>query len=211
MKSTNEPIRIMVVDDHPVVRGGLAALVRTQADMLVIAEAEDGQRAVEMFREHRPDIVMMDLVMPAMSGIEATIQIRQGFPDARIIVLTTFDGDEDIYQALQAGAKSYLLKETHYTEVLEAIRAVYAGHRRIPPEIQARLAKRPPCSELNPRELEILRLIVSGMGNKEIGEALAITERGVKFHVTNILGKLCVSDRTQAVVVAVQRGIIHLG
>lgn len=203
-------IRIMIVDDHFVVRMGLVAIINTYPELAVVAECANGRQAVELFRKHRPDVTLMDLRMPGMSGVEATKAIREEFPNTRIIVLTTYDGDEDIYRALQAGARAYLLKDLPGDELVEAIKAVHAGQTRIPPQVASRLAERLPRSELTPREMEVLELIVRGKANKEIGAALSITEGTVKVHVNNILGKLGVSDRTQAATTALQRGIIHL-
>jgi two-component system NarL family response regulator len=200
----------MITDDHFLVRLGLSTIINTQPDMTVVAEAGDGRQAIELFRQHRPDVTLMDLRMPEMGGIEAIQEIYKEFPDCRIIVLTTYDGDEDIYRALQSGARSYILKDMVGDELLDAIRAVHSGQRRIPPEIAARLAERMPRSELTPRELEVLRLIVKGKSNKEIANALFVTEGTVKVHVNNLLGKLGVTDRTQAVTAALQRGIVHL-
>lgn len=208
--STENPIRILITDDHFLVRLGLATIINTQSDMTVVAEAGDGRQAIELFRQHRPDVTLMDLRMPEMNGIEAIQEIYREFPDSRIIVLTTYDGDEDIYRALQAGARSYILKDMVGDELLDAIRAVHAGQRRIPPEIASRLAERMPRSDLTPRELEVLKLIVKGNSNREIANTLFVTEGTVKVHVNNLLGKLGVSDRTQAVTVALQRGIVHL-
>jgi two-component system NarL family response regulator len=204
------PIRILLADDHAVVREGLAAMISRRADMQVVAEAENGARAVELARQHQPDVILMDLRMPEMGGVEAIGHIRAERPEARIIVLTTYDGDEDIYRALQAGAKAYLLKDTPRDELLDAIRAVHAGQKRLPPEVAAKLAERITAEPLTPRELDVLRLIVAGMSNKEIGAALNIAEGTVKIHVNGLLGKLGVSDRTQAVTEALRRGIVHL-
>jgi two-component system NarL family response regulator len=203
-------IRILLADDHAVVREGLAAMISRRADMQVVAEAENGARAVELARQHKPDVILMDLRMPQMSGVEALARIRAEQPEARVIVLTTFDGDEDIYRALQAGARAYLLKDTPRDELLEAIRAVHAGQKRLPLEVAAKLAERVTAPELTPRELEVLRLIVAGNSNKEIGAVLSIAEGTVKIHVNNLLGKLGVADRTQAVTEALKRGIVHL-
>ena len=205
-----EQIRIMVVDDHFVVRMGLTTLINTQTDMTVVGEATNGKQAVELFRAERPDVTLMDLRMPEMNGVEAITAIRNEYPDCRIIVLTTYDGDEDIYRAFQAGARAYLLKDMHRDELLEAIRSVYRGQRFIPPAVASSLADRMPRSELTTRELEVLKLIVKGMSNKEIASALEITEGTVKVHVNNVLGKLGVSDRTKAATTAIQRGIVHL-
>ena len=205
----NQSIRIMIVDDHPVVRQGFAGMIATEQEMLVVAEARDGEQAVEAFRLHRPDVTLMDLRMPAMNGVQAITEIRKEFPRSRFIVLTTYDGDEDIYSALRAGAQGYLLKDMYCDEIIEAIKAVHAGLRRIPPQVAMRLAERPLASELSSRELEVLELIANGRSNKEIADLLRITEPTVKGHVSNILGKLSVNDRTQAVTAALQRGIIH--
>jgi len=204
------PISILIADDHFVVRTGLAAVISTQPDMVVVAEAVNGRQAVELFRQHRPDITLMDLRMPEMNGVEALTAIRGEFPEARLIVLTTYDGDEDIYRALQAGARGYLLKDMLREGLLEAVRAVHEGHRRIPAEVANRLAERLTRSELTSREMEVLELIVKGKTNKEIGAELGVAEGTVKIHINNILSKLGVNDRTQAATFALQRGIIHL-
>lgn len=203
-------IRILVVEDHHVVRQGLVALLKTVPDMSVVAEGADGKQAVALFRQHEPDVTLMDLRMPNMSGVDAVVQIRQEYPAARIIVLTTFDGDEDIYRALQAGARAYLLKGMFGDELMDAIRAVHAGKSRIPPAVAERLANRMGGPGLTARELDVLRLIVLGNSNKEIGEGLHISEATVKTHINNILSKLGVTDRTQATTTALQRGIVHL-
>jgi len=203
-------IRIMVVEDHHVVRQGLVALLNTVPDMRVVAEGADGKQAVDLFRQHEPDVTLMDLRMPTMSGVDAVIEIRRNFPAARIIVLTTFDGDEDIYRALQAGARGYLLKGMFGDELMDAIRAVHAGKSRIPPAVAERLASRMGSPGLTARELDVLKLIVAGKSNKEIGEELRISEATVKTHINNILSKLGVTDRTQATTAALQRGIVHL-
>lgn len=205
-----EPIRILIVEDHHVVRQGLVALVGTVPDMLVIAEASDGQQAVELFRKHRPDVTIMDLRLPVLSGVDAITAIRGITPTAHIIVLTTFDGDEDIYRALRAGARGYLLKGMFGEELMDAVRAVHAGGTRIPAPIAKRLAERMPGPGLTGRELTVLKLIAGGKSNKDIGKQLAISEATVKSHVNNILSKLAVEDRTQATTTALQRGIIHL-
>ena len=200
----------MSVDDHPLMREGLVAMLRTQSDMTVVAEAGSGPEAVEKFRAHRPDVVLMDLRLPGMSGIEATQAIRKEFADAKIIMLTTYDGDEDIYRALEAGAQAYILKETVGEELLQIIRNVQAGQRSIPPAVATRLAENLPRAELSARELEVLKLIAKGLRNKEIAATLGIAEPTVKIHIQKIFSKLNVIDRTQAVVLAVNRGIIHL-
>jgi len=202
-------IRIMVIDDQAVVRQGFVSLIKTVPDMEIIGEGSNGQEAVDLFRRLRPDITLMDLRMPGVSGAEAITQIRREFPGARIIVLTTFDGDEDIYRAVQAGAQGYLLKDMFFEELEAAIRKVHAGARLIPGSVAERLAARMSSSELTGRELEVLRQIVDGKSNKEIGSVLNISEATVKSHINNILSKLGVSDRTQAATTALQRGIVH--
>lgn len=204
------PIRLLIADDHPVVREGLAAMLNRRQDMAVVGEASNGREAVELYRREKPDVTLMDLRMPELGGVEAITAIRAEFPDARFIVLTTYDGDEDITRALKAGAQAYLLKDTPREELLDAIRAVHAGHKRIAPEMAGKLAERLTAPELTGRELDVLKLIVAGKSNKEIGQALSITEGTVKVHVNNLLGKLGVSDRTQAVTEALRRGIVHL-
>jgi two-component system NarL family response regulator len=202
-------IRLMVIDDQAVVRQGFVSLIKTVPDMEIVGEGSNGQEAVDLFRQLRPDITLMDLRMPALSGAEAIRQIRSEFPAARIIVLTTFDGDEDIYRAVQAGAQGYLLKDMFFEELEAAIRKVHAGARLIPGSVAERLAARMSSSELTGRELEVLRQIVDGKSNKEIGNELNISEATVKSHINNILSKLGVSDRTQAATTALQRGIVH--
>jgi DNA-binding NarL/FixJ family response regulator len=206
----SEAIRILVADDHNVVRQGLVALIKTVPDMTVVAEAADGAQAVEMFRQHRPDVTIMDLRLPGMSGVDAIMHIRRDFPSARILVLTTFDGDENIFRALQAGARGYLLKDMFGDELMEAIRSVHAGKTRIPAPIAQRLAERMGGPSLTNRELDVLKLIVSGKSNKDIGAELTISEATVKTHINSILSKLGVSDRTQAATTALQRGIVEL-
>jgi DNA-binding NarL/FixJ family response regulator len=205
-----ELIEIMVVDDHHIVRQGLVALIGTLPDMKVVAEAADGTQAVELFRKHRPAVTLMDLRLPNMNGVDAITQIRKEFSDARIIVLTTFDGDEDIYRALQAGAKGYLLKGMNADELTDAIRIVHAGKSRIPAVVAERLAERMGGPSLTGRELDVLKRIVGGRSNKEIASDLFISEATVKTHINSILSKLGVSDRTQAATTALQRGIVHL-
>ena len=205
-----ESIQIMVVDDHHIVRQGLVALIGTLPGMQVVAQASDGEQAVDLYRTHRPDITLMDLRLPNKNGVDAIAQIREEFPAARIIVLTTFDGDEDIYRALQAGAKGYLLKGMNADELTEAIRAVHAGKSRIPAVVAERLAERMGGPSLTGRELDVLKRIVGGRSNKEIAGDLFISEATVKTHINSILRKLGVSDRTQAATTALQRGIVHL-
>lgn len=203
-------IRILVVDDHHVVRQGLVALINSVEDMEVVGEAADGRKGVDLHQHHLPDVTIMDLRLPVLSGVEAIQEIRRRTPQARIIVLTTFDGDENIYRALQAGARGYLLKDMFGDELMEAIRIVHAGKTRIPPVVAQRLAERMGGSDLTSRELDVLRLIVAGRSNKEIGNQLHISEATVKTHINNLLGKLGVSDRTQAATTAIQRGIVQL-
>ena len=210
MVDVEKKIRIMVVDDQAVVRQGFVALVNLVPDMLVIAEATNGKQAIEQFRIHQPDITLMDLRMPVMSGVEAISAIRREFPQARIIVLTTFDGDEDIYRSLQAGAQGYLLKDMFFNELEEAVRKVHAGLRRIPNVVADRLAERMGSSDLTGRELEVLEQIVKGKSNKEIASVLRISEATVKSHINNLLSKLGVTDRTQAATTALQRGLVHM-
>jgi two-component system NarL family response regulator len=204
------PIRLLVVDDHTVVRGGLVALLGTVDDMQVIAQASDGEEAFEQYRLHQPDVTLMDLRLRTVGGVEAIERIRAKWPAARVIVLTTFDGDEDIYRAVQAGAKAYLLKGMSVEELISTIRLVHQGRVRIPAAIAEKLAERMAGPELTPRELGVLQLIVRGRSNKEIGSDLAISEATVKTHINSLLGKLGVNDRTQASTAAIQRGIVHI-
>ena len=206
----SEKIRLIVIDDQAVVRQGFVALINTVADMEVIAEGINGEQAIELYRQHNPDVMLIDLRMPVIGGVEAITTIRREFPEARLIVLTTYDGDEDIYRSLQAGAKGYLLKDMFFEELETAIRSVHAGSRRIPAVIAERLAERMAGSILTTRELEVLELIVKGRSNKEIGNELKISEATVKSHVNNVLSKLGVTDRTQAATTALQRGLVHL-
>jgi DNA-binding NarL/FixJ family response regulator len=209
MAGTSE-ITILTVDDHPLIRDGLAAVIGREPDMRVVAEAGDGEEALEQYRAHQPSIVLMDLRMPVMDGVEAIQAIRAEFPGARIIALTTYEGDEDIYQALAAGASGYLLKDMLRTELIEVIRKVHQGVRGIPQAIAAKLAVHTPRIGLTPRELEVLRLMAEGKSNPEIAAALGRAEGTMKIHVQNILQKLGAADRTQAVTLALRRGIIHL-
>jgi DNA-binding NarL/FixJ family response regulator len=203
-------IRILIADDHFVVRMGLIALVNTETDMEVVAEASDGLQAVQLFEKIDPDLVLMDMRMPVKDGISATTEILRKDGEARVLMLTTYDGDDDIHRALQAGAMGYVLKNAAGDKLIPALRAVAAGQQWIPKEIASRLASRKMFEELTPRELQVLKLLAKGLANKEIGEALNITEYTTKDHLKNILGKLQVADRTEAVTTAIQRGIIHL-
>jgi two-component system NarL family response regulator len=204
------PIRILIADDHAVVRQGLATIINHDSEMTVIAQAEDGQQAIALYRQHQPDITLMDLRMPRMGGVEAIIAICAEFKQARIAVLTTYDGDEDIYSGLRAGAQGYLLKDAKPSELLNAIRAIHSGEKYIPPAVGAKLLQRMSNPELSERELEVLRLMAQGMSNQEIGTALSIGESTIKSHVNRILSKLGVNDRTQAVIIAVKRGLVNL-
>jgi DNA-binding NarL/FixJ family response regulator len=203
-------IRVLIVDDHPLLREGIAVLLDTQSDMQLIGEASNGREAIEQFRNHRPDITLMDLQMPEVSGIDAISAIRGEFPDARIIVLTTYAGDFQVSRALKAGARGYLLKGLLREELLETIRAVHAGHKRLSAEIAAEIAEHATDYVLTPREIDVLRLIAKGNANKEIARGLSLAEETVKVHVKNILAKLGVNDRTHAVTVGLKRGIIDL-
>jgi DNA-binding NarL/FixJ family response regulator len=205
-----DKLTIMLVDDHYLVRVGLASIIALEPDMTVCAEAATGEQAVALYRARRPDVTLMDLRLPGIGGSEATLAIRSEFPDARIIVLSVYAGDEEIYNALQAGALAYLVKSVQREELVQAIRKVARGQRHIPGDLAARLAERLSRSQLSARELDVLRLLVSGRRNREIASTLDITEGTVKLHVSSILGKLGVADRTEAVTVALKRGIVQL-
>lgn len=205
-----QKLRIMLVDDHYLVRVGLASIIALEPDMMVCAEASTGEQAIQLFRVHQPDVTLMDLRLSGVNGAEATHAIHAEFPDARVIVISTYIGDEEIYNALQAGAMAYLTKTVQREELIQAIRKAAAGQRHIPPEVAARLADRVGKSQLSARELDVLRLLVSGKRNRTIADELDITEGTVKLHVSSILGKLGVADRTEAVTVALQRGIVQL-
>jgi len=209
MSNTPAMIRILAVDDHALLRKGLAAVINAESDMKLVAEACNGEDAIEEFRRHRPDVVLMDLQMPGLNGIEATIRILSEFPDARIVVLTTYKGDTQVLRALRAGARAYLLKG-HDRELLETIHAVAEGRKKIAPEIAAELAEHAADDELTEREIEVLQLIAAGNSNKQIADVLFVAEATVKSRVTNILSKLDANDRAHAVTIALRRGIIDL-
>jgi len=210
MNSAPETIRVLCVDDHPLVRKGIASILANEADMQLVGEAGDGREAVEAFRLHRPDVTLMDIRMPQMDCIEATKLIRREDPEARIIALTSYDGDQEIYRSLEAGVRGYILKEMVHTEIVRAIRVVYSGKRLMPAEVAERLSEHFPQVTLTPREVEVLTFVAQGLGNKEIGAQLGTAAGTVKMHLQNILCKLGASDRTHAVTLAVRRGIIYL-
>ena len=206
----NDKIRILIADDHYLIRMGLIALVSTEPDMEVVAEAADGSQALDMFCKHNPDLALLDMRMPVKNGIQATKEIRGRVPDGRVLILTAFDGDEEIHQALQAGAQGIVLKSSTGEKLIPAVRAVAAGQRWVPKEIASRLSARSAFEELTPREVQVLQQLARGLANKEIADVLKITEYTVKDHLKSILAKLRVADRTEAVTAAIQRGIIHL-
>jgi DNA-binding NarL/FixJ family response regulator len=205
-----QPIRVLAVDDHPLLREGIRTLLAAQPDIELVAEASNGREAIEQYRIHRPDVTLMDLQMPEMNGVDAMIAICGEFPGARIIVLTTYTGDAQVLRALRAGARGYLLKNLLRKELLETIRLVHAGQKRIPPDVAAELAEHATDETLSAREIEVLRLVSGGNANKEIAAQLSITEETVKGHVKNILAKLGANDRTHAVTIGLKRGIIDL-
>ena len=210
MSDDTKAIRILVADDHPVVREGVDALVRRQVDMRIVAQATNGREAIELFRAHRPDVTVMDLQMPEMSGLDALIALRGVFPEARIIMLTTYTGDTQVVRAIKAGACAYLLKNTLHKELLDTIRAVHAGKKYISPEASFELAEHASGDALTPAEVRVLRLIAEGNGNKEIAEQLSVSEDTVKGQVRNILSKLGAKDRAHAAMIGVKRGIIEV-
>ena len=210
MASEVRDIRILTVDDHALLRKGIAALIGAEPDMKLVAEAANGQEAIAEFKKHRPDVTLMDLQMPGMSGIECIIAIRSDFPNARIIILTTYPGDVQVVRALKAGARGYLLKGQVNRDLPEVIRAVHSGQKRIPPEIALELAEYTAEEDLSSREIAVLRFIATGNANKQVASKLGIAEETVKSHVTNILAKLHANDRTHAVTIALKRGIIDL-
>lgn len=206
---TEQSIRIMLVDDHPIVRSGLVLMINYTPNMEVVAEANNGIEAIELFRQHSPDVTLMDLRMPEMSGVDAIAAIHQEFPESRIIVLTTYDGDEDIFRGLKAGARGYIFKNAPVDEIVNAIRKVHGGMKYIPPEVGEKLSERLNRPQLTNRELEVLQLIAKGMSNQDIANALYLSESTIKYHVNSILSKLAVSDRTQAALIALKRGIVN--
>jgi DNA-binding NarL/FixJ family response regulator len=206
----SELIRILVAEDHLVARVGVTTIVNMQPDMTVVAEASNGQQAVELYRQHLPDVALLDMRMPVMSGVEAAMAIRAEYPNARMVALTTYGGDEDIRRALAAGVQAYLTKDVLHDELIKAIHAVHSGHTYLPAAVAASLAAQMPRPDLSAREIQVLELIVQGLANKQIAYSLSIAEHTVKNHVKNILSKLGVQDRTQAATAAIQRGIVHL-
>jgi DNA-binding NarL/FixJ family response regulator len=208
--TTEAQIRVLSVDDHPLLREGLAAIINNQQDMLLVAQASNAQEAIQQYRKHHPDVTLMDLRLPDKSGIDALISVRAEFPEARVIMLTTFEGDVEIQRALEAGARGYMLKSMPPKELVEVIRQVHAGKKRIPAQLAAQLAEHMSDEDLTPREIEVLNQIAGGNRNRDIAEKLFITEETVKVHIKHIMEKLGASDRTQAVAIGVRRGIIEL-
>jgi DNA-binding NarL/FixJ family response regulator len=210
MTTSGSPIRILTVDDHPLLREGIAAVLEAEPDMVLIAEASNGRDAIEQFRTHHPDVTLMDIQMPGMNGIDTILAIREDFPDARIIVLTTYSGDAQALRAFKAGASGYLLKNMLRKELLETVRSVHAGRKRIPPEIAVEIAEHHSDDALTEREIEVLRQVAAGNANKVIAGLLTISEETVKAHMRSILSKLGANDRTHAVTIALKRGIIQI-
>jgi len=209
MNGGSSPIRILAVDDHPLVREGIAGLIGVQADMTLVAQAGNGREAIQQFRTHRPDVTLMDVQMPEMDGLDALIAIRTEFPEARVIMLTTYEGDAHILRALKAGAQGYLLKNTLHSELLRTIRAVHAGKKSLSPEVSFQVAEHMSDDALTPAEVAVLRLIAAGNANKEIADQLGVTEDTVKGRVKSILSKLDANDRAHAAIIGVKRGIIE--
>jgi DNA-binding NarL/FixJ family response regulator len=209
MKKKN-PIRLLIVDDHPAFRAGLAALCESEPDMTVVAEAGDGSEALSVFRREKPDIVLMDVRLPGLSGVETILAIRAEFPEARVIVITTYDCDEDLYRAIQSGAQSYLLKDMSKGEIIGNIRAVHSGQHQLAPHLAEQLAKRMKRKDLSQREMEVLQFLVKGRSNKEIAAALFLSEETVKIHLKTLYAKLAVQDRTEAAISAIRHGIVHI-
>ena len=210
MTTSGNPIRILTVDDHPLLREGIAAVLEAEPDMVLVAEASNGRDAIDQFRTHHPDVTLIDIQMPGMNGIDTILAIRENFPDARIIVLTTYSGDAQALRAFKAGASGYLLKNMLRKELLETVRCVHAGRKRVPPEIAIEIAEHHSDDALTEREIEVLREVAAGNANKVIADHLTISEETVKAHMRSILSKLGANDRTHAVTIALKRGIIQI-
>lgn len=210
VRNQDSPIRVLVADDHPLMLEGLCTVIQAQPDMHVVAQAETGKQVIDAYQRCKPDVVLLDLRLPDLDGIQLIETIRRDSPDARIIILTTYSGDEFIYRALKAGARAYLLKTMPKAELIQTIRAVMEGQRCVPPEVASKLAERLPVSDLTPRELEVLKLVALGKKNKEIAAELKVTQSAIKYHINIILSKMGASDRTEAATLALQRGIILL-